>query len=534
MSTATPISKLSLAALLVSSCFASVAYASSHREAPRITATPKVDATDFYLFNSYEPGREDFVTLVANYMPLQDAYGGPNYFSFDPNALYEIHVDNDGDAVEDLTFQFQFSQALGASGEGVALDIAGVSVPVPLKAVGPLSASSLAAANFAETYEVTMVQGDRRSGSKSTVSATQGGATALNKPFDYIGEKTFGDTAAYEAYVKSLTASGELYNNVTFSGCAAGVDAGRVFVGQRKESFAVNLGSVFDLVNFDPLNIEDSVDNDQLADKNISSIAIEVHKDCLVGSGNGVIGAWTAASLPQVSVINPEATFDAPTVQGGAWTQVSRLSNPLVNEVVIGLPDKDKFNGSEPAQDGQFAKYVTNPTLPAILNILFNSNQEFGVADIAPQNFPRQDLIAAFLTGVEGVNQLMTVTPSEMLRLNTAIPATESGSQANLGIAAGDLAGFPNGRRPGDDVVDIALRAMMGAFCHAIPVDLNGDETLDDQDNLLLCGETPEQAAAQAPAGGAGFLDGAPQNEGQFNWTFPYLATPLAGASTGG
>ncbi len=531
MSTSKRFVRLSLAAVLVSSCFASLSYASSHREAPRITATPKVDATDFYIFNSYEAGREDYVTLVANYMPLQDAYGGPNYFAFDPNALYEIHVDNDGDAEEDLTFQFQFAQALGSSGEGIALDIAGVSVPVPLKAVGPLSAADTSAANFAETYNVTLVQGDRRTGVKNTVTLTQGGGAELQKPFDYVGENTFGDATQYEAYLASLTASGEIYNDVTFTGCPANAAEGRVFVGQRKDSFAVNLGSIFDLVNFDPLNITDDVSNDQLADKNVSTIAIEVHKDCLTGNGNGVIGAWTAASLPQVSVINPTATFADPAVQGGAWTQVSRLSNPLVNEVVIGLPDKDLFNSSEPAQDGQFANYVTNPTLPAILNLLFNSGQEFGVADIAPQNFPRQDLIAAFLTGVAGVNQLMTVTPSEMLRLNTGVPATASGSQANLGIAAGDLAGFPNGRRPGDDVVDIALRAMMGAFCHAIPVDLNGDETLDDQDNLLLCGTTPEDSSAQAPAGTAGFLDGAPQNEGQFMASFPYLTTPIAGAS---
>lgn len=534
MSTATPIAKISLAAVFVSSCLVSITFASSHREAPRITATPKVDATDFYLFNSYEPGREDFVTLVANYMPLQDPIGGPNYFTFDPNALYEIHVDNDGDAIENLSFQFRFSQALGASGEGVALNIGGLSVPVPLKAVGPLSATDVSAANFSENYKVTLVQGDRRSGTKSAVAAAQDGATVLSKPFDYLGEKTFGDASQYDAYLRSLTASGEVYNDVTFAACPAGVDTGRVFVGQRKESFSVNLGPVFDLINFNPLGILDSADNNQLAAKNISSIAIEVHKDCLVGSGNGVIGAWTTASLPQVSVINPAATFSVPTVQGGAWTQVSRLGSPLVNELVIGLPDKDLFNSSEPAQDAQFANYVTNPTLPAILNILFNANQEFGVADIAPQNFPRQDLIAAFLTGVAGVNQLMSVTPSEMLRLNTGIAATASGPQANLGIAAGDLAGFPNGRRPGDDVVDIALRAMMGAFCHAIPVDLNGDSMLDDQDNLLLCGSTPEQSSAQAPAGTAAFLDGAPQNAAQFTSTFPYLAAPLAGSVHGG
>jgi len=357
-----------LLAMAMSAICAGNLHASSHREAPFVTQSPKVDATDFYLFRSYESGREDYVTLIANYLPLQDAYGGPNYFSLDPNAVYEIHVDNDGDAIENITFQFQFDNQLGNSGDGVALDIDGTSVAV--------------------------------------------------------------------------------------------ADQARVFVGQRQESFAVNLGQVFDLVNLDPLGITDDSANNILADKNITTIAIEVHQDCLTGSGNGVIGAWTTASLPQVRVLNPDASFEQAAVNGGAWTQVSRLSNPLVNEVVIGLPDKDKFNSSEPKDDTQFASYVTNPTLPAILNLLFNSNMEFGVADIAPQNFPRNDLVAAFLTGVAGVNQLSAVTPSEMLRLNTAIPATIQGSQSNLGVAAGDLGGFPNGRRPGDDVVDIALRAV--------------------------------------------------------------------------
>lgn len=503
--------------------------ASSHREAPFVTQSPKVDATDFYLFRSYESGREDYVTLIANYLPLQDAYGGPNYFSLDPNAVYEIHVDNDGDAEEDITFQFQFDNQLGNDSDGVALNIDGTSVAVPLKAVGPLSAIDQTAANFSESYTINMINGDRRTGSRTAITDTLSSSATFAKPLDYFGEKTFGDASAYEDYVASLANSGGVYNDVVLSQCPSGADQARVFVGQRQESFAVNLGQVFDLVNLDPLGITDDAANNILADKNITTIAIEVHQDCLTGAGNGVIGAWTTASLPQVRVLNSDASFEQAAVNGGAWTQVSRLSNPLVNEVVIGLPDKDKFNSSEPKDDTQFASYVTNPTLPAILNLLFNNNMEFGVPDIAPQNFPRNDLVAAFLTGVEGVNQLSTVTPSEMLRLNTAIPATPQGSQINLGVAAGDLGGFPNGRRPGDDVVDIALRAVMGVLCHNLPIDLNGDSTLDDDDNLLLCADTPATAESQAPAGAAAFLDGAPQNAAQFDAVFPYLTTPLAG-----
>lgn len=521
--------KKCLLGLALSGLVASGAMASSHREAPFITQMPKVDATDFYMFNSYESGRADYVTLVANYLPLQDAYGGPNYFALDPNAIYEIHVDNDGDAIENLTFQFKFSNTLGNSGNGISLDINGMTVPVPLKAVGAISADSKAAANFSESFTLTAINGDRRTGSATPVVDATSSSTSFSKPLDYIGEKTFGDSAAYENYVSSLTNSGDVYHNVTLSNCPAGAQSGRVFVGQRKESFAVNLGQVFDLVNLNPLAIEDNESNNTLANKNITTLALEIHKDCLAGSGNGVIGAWTTASMPQVSILNPNAQYQQPAVKGGAWTQVSRLSNPLVNEVVIGLPDKDRFNASEPKDDGQFAGYVTNPTLPAILNILFNSNMEFGVADIAPQNFPRNDLVAAFLTGVEGVNQLANVTASEMIRLNTGVPATVMAEQSNLGVAAGDLAGFPNGRRPGDDVVDIALRAVMGVLCHNLPIDLNGDSNIDENDNLLLCASTAADAEAQAPAGSAAFLDGAPQNAAQFSDSFPYLTTPVAG-----
>ena len=173
----------------------------------------------------------------------------------------------------------------------------------------------------------------------------------------------------------------------------------------------------------------------------------------------------------------------------GGWAQVSRLSNPLVNEVVIGLPDKDKFNASEPKNDAQFAAYVTNPTLPALLDVLFRDavNATLGTSfpNIAPSNLPRIDLVTAFLTGFNGVNQQAIVTPSEMVRLNTAIAATPAAQQSTFGVAGGDLAGFPNGRRPGDDVVDLALRVVMGRLCH--PLTIGGNPV-----DLGLC--TPENA----------------------------------------
>jgi len=496
-------------------------FASSHREAPNITRLPTVDSTDFYLFNSYEPGRAGFVTLLADYIPLQQPYGGPNYFALDPAALYEIHIDNDGDAKEDLTFQFRFTNKLPGNNAGAKLNIGGSQVAVPLKNIGPVSAQDSSALNFSESYTLSVVRGDRRKGQSSPVTRTSDGSTVFGKPYDFVGTKTFGSVQGYKDY------AGRFVYDVNIPGCDK---PGRVFVGQRKEPFAVNLGKVFDLVNLVPVDaagfpggITQDPANNQIGNANITTLALEVSASCLKGGGNGVIGGWTSASLRQARILNPRPTFAKPEVNGGAWTQVSRLSTPLVNEVVIGLPDKDRFNASQPKDDGQFATYVTNPTLPALLDVLFRDpvNRTLGTSftNIAPSNLPRTDLVTAFLTGFPGVNQLAKVTPSEMMRLNTAIPATAADQQVTFGVAGGDLAGFPNGRRPGDDVTDIALRVVMGRLCYPIPV--NGTQT-----DLGLC--TP----ANAPVGNAPFTDGAPVTAADFDVAFPYLRTPLPGATS--
>lgn len=506
--------------------FIAATQASSHREAPNITKIPTVDATDFYLFTSYESNRGNYVTMIANYIPLQDAYGGPNYFAMDSDAVYSIHVDNTGDAMPDISFNFRFSNTLANNNMGVKLPIGPSGnqrmVAVPLKNVGGISAESSAALNFIESYTVELQTG------ANTTMLTPSGDTTFIKPYDNVGNKTFGDAQSYAAYADQYVYNAEIPN------CNW---PARIFVGQRKDPFVVNLGETFDLVNYVPVEgdsapgandgagfpggITQSSANDDLNDKNVTAIAIEVHKNCLVGSGNGVIGAWTTASLPQTRILNPNARFEKAAVSGGALVQVSRLSNPLVNELVIGLPDKDRFNSSMPKDDLQFADYVTHPSLPALLNILFrdavNATLGANIPDLAPTNFPRNDLVTAFLTGFPGVNQLATVTPSEMLRLNTAIPATPAEQQSPFGVAGDDLAGFPNGRRPGDDVVDIALRVVMGALCHDIPI--AGTPT-----NLGLC------SPADAPVGNVPFTDGAPLNASMLNTSFPYLLAPLAGS----
>ncbi len=456
------------------------ASASSHREAPFIATLPSVDGTDFYMFRSYESGRGDYVTLIANYLPLQDAYGGPNYFKLDDRAMYQIHIDNNGNANSNIRFRFRFA----TSRQDIALDIGDKSVPIPLQqagAVGP-GRDDTASLNVAETYQVEVVRGEPRSGPRQYLTDAVSGDRTFKKPVDNIGEKTLPDYAAY--------ANAHIYD-VNMPGCHA---PARLFVGQRREGFVVNLGEIFDLVNTNPLGPVDGEEN-TLDDKNITSLALEISADCLTEGKSHIVGAWTSASLPQVRMLTPfpNKTLAGAQLTGGAFTQVSRLGNPLVNEVVIGLQDKDQFNASPPRADAQFADYVTNPTLPALLEVLFG---------VRAPTVPRDDLVAVFLTGVAGLNQPENVKASEMLRLNTAIAAVDAPDQNNLGVLGGDNAGFPNGRRPGDDVVDIALRAVMG---------------------VLL----PEEAA---PDGQLPYTDGAYVDSSFFDNAFPYLVTPLPGS----
>jgi hypothetical protein len=529
------------------------ALASSHREAPFITTSPKVDGTDFYMFSSYEAGRTGYVTMIANYQPLQDAYGGPNYFKMDPNALYEIHLDNNGDAKEDLTFQFRFNNTLAAAGAGVKIPVGSASVAIPLSQAGTVANLADGNLNVAETYSVKVVRGDRRAGTSASVVKASGGSAVLEKPADFIGDKTFGSSAAYAAYADKHV------HTVTIPGCAM---PAKVFVGQRQEGFAVNLGPIFDLVNAtaaqitNPANIN-AFASKSIQDKNVTSMAVEVHKSCLTTGSDPVIGAWTTASLRQGRLLNgaPASGLQTTEKVGGSWVQVSRLGNPLVNEVVIGLPDKDKFNASKPSGDLQFATYVTNPTLPSLLGLVLAGD----LKALAPTNFPRTDLLNVFLTGIGGVNKPAgTVTPSEMLRLNTAIAPVAYADQNRLGVAgevlrvggaanlaqAKDLAGFPNGRRPKDDVVDIALVAMLGGLCvvnsngtiAGITASSNADVL--GLNTFTIPGTTPtvlksECKVANVPLGAtsAAVHDGVDQAAVTFLSSFPYLNTPNSGST---
>lgn len=481
-----------------------IVLASSHREAPAIAGMPRVDASDFYLFNSYEPGRAGYVTLIANYVPLQDPTGGPNFYPLDNAALYEISVDNNGDAMPDLTFQFRFTN--NYKNLAVPTGLAAGNVAVPLLNIGAVDAAG-ANLNMSQSYTLTLVRGDRRTGTSAPITNAADASTTFQKPADNIGNKSIPNYATY---------AGAFVYNINIPQCA---QPGRVFVGQRKEGFVVNVGEIFDLVNTNPVGPRNGEMN-TLAGKNVTSLALEVPASCLTAGAEPVVGAYTTASLRQGRALNPKPSDpNKAAVQGGPWVQVSRLGMPLVNEVVIGLNDKDKFNGSDPKGDAQFLNYVTNPTLPVLLNVLY------GAAAKVPAT-PRNDLVATFLTGIPTINKPATSTPSEMLRLNTAVPPTLAAQQNDLGVLGSDKAGFPNGRRPFDDVVDIELRAVAGALCGVAGT----------------CGPAP---GSPDPNAGAPYTDGT-QAAGATAATsivagktvatdtyldaFPYLNTPLPGS----
>ena len=488
-----------LVAAALACALAPPAKASSHREAPFIATQPQVDATDFYMFRSYEPGRQGFVTLVANYLPLQDPYGGPNYFKLDPNAVYEIHVTNDGGAVENLTFQFRFQ----TTNDDNKFNVGGkmVSIPLVQNGSGPVDSRNSPALNVHEKFTVGLIRGPRRGSAPQTITNITAGGTTFDKPVDYIGTKTIANYVAY--------ANQHIYD-VGIPGCGNG----RVFVGQRKDPFVVNLGETFDLVNIKYPAVElnpfaEFATVDSLGDANVTSLVLEVPIACLTEGKGNVIGGWTTASVPATRTVsaNPGSGLD-PTAQTGTLVQVSRLGMPLVNEVVIGLKDKNKFNASEPKDDGQFADYVTNPALPTLLEVLFG-----GAGVKAPTNFPRTDLVAAFLTGVDGLNKPANVVVSEQVRLYTSIAPTPGSAQSRLGVLGGDNAGLPKGRRPGDDVVDIELRVAMGVLC-----------TVTGVDAAVGC------KASDAPAGLLKYTDGAYVSSMFFANEFPYLRAPLKGS----
>jgi hypothetical protein len=422
--------------------------ASSHREAPLISQDPLADNTDVYAFVS--PQSPDRVTLIANFIPLEAPSGGPNFYKFDDTALYEIMIDNDGDAVEDVTYQFRFRSEIR-------------NPDTFLYNTGPIDALNSDTWNVRQFYSVARKDGPRRRGRATTL------AEDLPTPPVNVGKRS---TPDYD----SLAA-------MAIQRLADGTD---VFAGQRDDPFFVDL-NIFDL-----LGLGSGIDS--LAGYNVHTIALELPIALVTASGalpdgasdpNAIIGVWSTVSRPSVTTRGRHGGIGT----NANYVQVSRLGQPLVNEVVIPVGAKDFFNALEPTGDAAALDFVLDPEVPKLLNAIFQ---------IAVPPAPRNDLVQVFLTGVPGLNQPAGGTPSEMLRLNLAIPPSSSPNA--LGVLAGDLAGFPNGRRLSDDVVDIALRAMAGVLVEGFNV-------------------APNNALGDGVAG----------NDKPFMATFPYVASPHAG-----
>ncbi|MDE2448738.1 MAG: DUF4331 domain-containing protein [Gammaproteobacteria bacterium] len=489
--------------LALAAALPALSFASSHREAPFISGMPQVDGTDFYMFRSYEPGRSDYVTFIASYIPFESPSGGPNFYPLDPHAIYAINVSNDGGASADISFEFTFT----TMNKNFAVQAGNQSVAIPLINDGPVDTSGKAL-NVQQSYRLTVY----RNGNGWPATNVMTGGETFYKPADNIGNKSIPDYASY--------ASNFVYD-VMIPGCPA---PGRVFVGQRKDGFVVNLGDIFDLVNTNPAGPRDAEPN-TLTGFNVTSLALEVPIKCLTHGNDPVIGAWTTSRMPRELQVPTHWSSQGEPVKSQPvgrrdYVQVSRLGMPLVNEVVIGLPDKDRWNGSRPRDDAQFLEYVTHPSLPVLLNALFGS------AAMVPAT-PRNDLVTVFLTGIKGLNQPANVQPAEMLRLNTSIAPTPPASQNDLGVLGGDNAGFPNGRRPFDDVVDITLRAAEGALCGA--VGSCGSETSDPNHG------TPYTDGARAAGADASSeaISGAISPADTYLDAFPYLNTPRPGSPNG-
>ena len=444
--------------------------ASSHREAPLIIADPMADNTDVYAFRSTESGREGFVTLIANYIPFEEPAGGPHFYKFDDTVVYAIKVDNTGDGVADITYEFRFTNRYPNPDTILGM------------ATGPIT--SLTDADYTEpqVYSVTRV-----TSAGSTLLAD-----GLITPPCNIGSRT---TPNYEAAL----AQPAIYSLT---------GGGRVFAGQREEGFYIDVEGVFDTLN---LPVTESGGIDTTAGFNVNTLAVEVPIEALTRGGtvptsstanNAVIGVWATASRLSTRTFN----FGSGGLTVPSSRQVSRLGNPLVNEVVIPLGRKDAFNASEPKDDAQFASFVLNPQLATLLNAVFGLS-------VPPA--PRNDLVAVFATGipagaVPGAPNFTTFlsdgNPHEMMRLNVAIPPTASGSRSRLGLLGGDPAGFPNGRRVSDDVVDIELRAVAGGTPFTPQFNVAPNNTLGD---------------------------GVPQNDVPYLERFPYLGTPHPGNDSG-
>jgi hypothetical protein len=456
---------------------------SSHREAPEISKDPVADSTDLYAFVT--PGHTDTVTLIANYLPLQLPAGGPNFFEFGTDVQYDINIDNNGDGYPEVIYRFTFETKLSNNNTF-------------LYNTGPIESLDSKNWNRRQFYTVTRIDHNGRH---------QVLGRNLPCPPCNIGPLSTPD-----------------YANLAYAAVQKLPGGGKVFAGQRADGFYVDLGAIFDLGNLRPfqqlheqfgLDVFDKAATgvNSLDGFNVHSIALQVPiTDVTRGNrryhwnqAEGVIGVWTSASRPQVTIRNEHGA----TANTGPNVQVSRLGNPLFNEVIVPMSQKDLWNTLSPAEDKRFAGFVEHPELAGLLPVLYPDTFD-SLAALNAAKTPRADLVAILLTGIpagiiENFQNTTGAVQADMLRLNTAI--APSAKPNILGVVAGDLAGFPNGRRVTDDVVTIALRAVAGLTFPLI------DKTFkpDAATSLVTDGLTPKNVTAP------------------FLAAFPFLGTPYDG-----
>jgi hypothetical protein len=449
--------KLAFAAAMVAAAIAvPLSIGSSHREAPNISLDPTADNTDVYAFSAKDaPGA---LTVVANWIPGEVPANGPNFFRFDDRARYYIHIDNTGDGRQDVSYRFQFKSKVNPNSY--------------LQAFPGVESIDDPKLYQRQTYDVI------RETPKKNGKGVKEKRVARNLPVapSNAGPKTFPN-----------------YGNVAAGAVKNLPGGGKVFAGQRDDPFFVDLGAVFDAANIRDLTGNKGGGRDDLSGMSTHAVVLQVPESKVTkngksvsgaDAGNAVVGVWSTTERRRLEVTN--ADFDSNKGSKGRWVQVSRLGNPLVNEVVIPAGDKDKFNRTRPHKDAaNYGKYVVEPELAKILNALF---------DIGAPETDRTDIVQALLQGLPGLNQQTSnPVPVDTLKLNLGVPPTEN--ENRFGVLAGDNAGFPNGRRLGDDVVDIELQVVAGF--------LKGNKV---------------------PLG-----DGVDRNDKPFLPVFPYLPGPASG-----
>ncbi len=452
------------------------AAASSHREAPLISRDPLADNTDLYAFRS--PDKPDTVTIIANYIPLEEPNGGPNFATFSDDVRYEIHIDNNRNADEDITYRFRFKTTIQNPDSF-------------LYATGPITSPTDPNYNQQQTYTV-----EKKINSTTTMIGS-GVVPPVN-----VGPRS---TPNYDAIAaQAITTLG---------------DGSTVFAGQRDDPFFVDLGSIFDLGGLRPFNgahllplpTENGIDG--VSGYNTHSIVLQIPISKLTvdgkiasETGQPVLGIYASASRQKTTVLRDKGRVST----SGSWVQVSRLGNPLINEVIIPVGRKDEWNATEPKNDSKFESYYLKPELAGIVNLVYPSLPD-------ARTTGRTDLSLILLTGIPGVN-FSGSTKADLLRLNVSIMPSAPVGQGNpltvittSASASPDLAGFPNGRRLEDDVTDIELRAVADGYGFAL--------------NSLfgLPNNSPNNIVG----------DGVNANDKAFSTTFPYVASPFAGYDSG-